>query len=124
MFSPLASPAYGTITVKREIKSSVFTIFCRGGSGQGLPDTTRELKVADHIEAIERLLQLLRDLPTQFIRPGAEDLYGWNATIMRVTSPAAYMDLFRDQWEIPRPTEEQKVKFTEAIAIIEKWSEA
>jgi hypothetical protein len=33
------------------------------------------------------------------------------------------MDFYRDQWEIPRPTEEQKVKFGEAMAIIEKWGE-
>ncbi|KAF8553477.1 hypothetical protein OG21DRAFT_1485384 [Imleria badia] len=116
--------AIQVITAVHAIKSDVFTIYTKHSpqdASNFSPSTKQVLNVADHAESIARLNELLRDLPTQFPRAGAEDLYGRNASIMKVTSPGAYMDFFRDQWEIPRPTEEQKVKFDEAMAIMEKW---
>lgn len=113
------------ITAVHAIKSDVFTIYTKHspqGASNFSPSTKQVLNVADHVESIARLNELLRDLPTQFPRAGAEDLYDRNASIMKVTSPGAYMDFFRDQWEIPRPTEEQKVKFDEAMGIMEKWA--
>lgn len=78
--------------------------------------------MADHVETLAKLQDLLRDLPTQY--PGAEDLYGRNISIVHVTEPAGFVDFHRSGSAaghgITPPTEEQKAQFDKAVEIIEK----
>ncbi|KAG6380073.1 hypothetical protein JVT61DRAFT_8155 [Boletus reticuloceps] len=112
------------ITVKRYIKSDVFTVFTISTAvAVDPPHETQELKVADHIDSIARFWALLRNFPGLFLNPlgGTQDLYGRDASIMEVTTPEEMIDAIRDQWEIPPPSEEQKAQFDEVVSIIDKW---
>lgn len=124
--APTPTDPPSSIIVKREIKSPIFTVYVKhldADTAHFVHAKTNALNAADHIASIERLLELLRHLPPQFVRRDSEDLYGRDASLMRITCPAELVDFIRDQWEIPRPTEEQKVMFGEAMAIIDKWAE-
>jgi hypothetical protein len=122
-FAPPTPTARYVIT--RATKSDVLVISTElrpHGTPRLGPAKTQELKVADHLELITKLQDLLRDLPPQY--PGAQDLYGRNISIVHVTDPGAFVDFHRTGSAaglgVPHPTEEQKVQFDEAVTIIEK----
>ena len=88
------------------------------------PVIIRKLNIADHLEPITRFQQIMAEIPTQYI--GVEDLYGRDTSIVQVTDYTRLADCCLSGSNapkgIPHPTEEQKVKFDEAVAIIEKWA--
>jgi len=86
------------------------------------PTMMRKHNIADHSDSIVRFQQLMAELPTQYC--GVEDLYGRDTSIVQVTDYMRLADLDLsgpNAPKVPHPTEEQKVLFDEAVAIVEKW---
>lgn len=86
------------------------------------PTVNRSLKVSDQAKSIARFQQLMSEIPTQYT--GVEDLYGRDTSVVQVTDPRRSMELHLSGDEapkVPRPTEEQKVKFDEVVRIVENW---
>lgn len=110
-------------TIARSSDSDVIKITTQTrphGTPSLLPPDTKELKVADHTDTIAKLQLLLRELPPQF--PGARDLYGRNTSIVQRANPGDFLPSGSIAGSgIQEPTEEQRVQFDEAVAIIEKW---
>ncbi|KAG6380075.1 hypothetical protein JVT61DRAFT_8157 [Boletus reticuloceps] len=73
------------------------------------PVMTRKLQITDHHDSIYCRI---------------EDLYGRDTSIVHVTDYTRLADLHlsgSNAPQVPHPTEEQKAKFDEALAILEKW---
>ncbi|KAF8452361.1 hypothetical protein L210DRAFT_3518278 [Boletus edulis BED1] len=86
------------------------------------PVVTRKLQITDHHDSIVRFQQIMTEIPTQYCR--VEDLYGRDTSIVHVTDYTRLADLHlsgSNAPQVPHPTEEQKAKFDEALAILEKW---
>jgi hypothetical protein len=87
------------------------------------PVVIRKLNIKDHLKSIIRFQKIMAEIPTQYC--GVEDIYGRDTSIVHVTDYTRMADLYLSGANapkgIPHPTEEQKVKFDEAVAIVEKW---
>lgn len=94
----------------------------REGDDYPKPSIMRKLNIADHRESILRFQQIMAEIPTQYC--GVEDVYGRDTSIVHGTDYTRMAELHLSGShapKVPHPTEEQKVLFDEAAAIVEKW---